>query len=347
MALLGSRKDLYVVEFCEIFAEAEKQINAFVPDVVILDLKQDGGFRPEYTGNETMGFIWNSRFCPVIIYSAFPEALASGDWGNHPFVKIVKKGKDSEKAVETELKNLNNHIEALNVTQKHIQNSLNMQVKEVAPQVFAQETDPEKQKDGVLRSARRRLAASMDTPEGNLASWEGYIYPPFPEQIYLGDLLQLKGTPNDNPSNFRLVLTASCDLVTGHSKVKKVLVAECVTVKVGVDKILAKLQLCGTDRGWLLEKLNKLVLSQGYYMEYVPMPKLTNKIPLMWVDLKKLNLIPIENIGPEKDYIRIASLDNPFRNFISWAYLQSACRPGLPDRDFISWRDEIKSEDAR
>lgn len=30
-----------------------------------------------------------------------------------------------------------------------------------------------------------------------------------------------------------------------------------------------------------------------------------------------------------------------FRELVVWAYLQTSRRPGLPDRDFASWGDEI------
>ena len=61
----------------------------------------------------------------------------------------------------------------------------------------------------------------------------------------------------------------------------------------------------------------------------------------MVADLRDLELISTQDIGSHKPFRRVASLDSPFRELIAWAYLQTACRPGLPDRDFDSWRDEI------
>jgi hypothetical protein len=59
-----------------------------------------------------------------------------------------------------------------------------------------------------------------------------------------------------------------------------------------------------------------------------------------------LDLIPIEQIDDEetlngKEYVRIASVDSPFRELVSWAYMSDASRPGVPDCDFDKWRDEI------
>ena len=62
----------------------------------------------------------------------------------------------------------------------------------------------------------------------------------------------------------------------------------------------------------------------------------------MAADLRELELISLSDIGlKDKPFIRIASLDSPFRELVSWAYVQVSGRPGLPDRDFGSWRDEI------
>ena len=62
----------------------------------------------------------------------------------------------------------------------------------------------------------------------------------------------------------------------------------------------------------------------------------------MMADLRDLEIIPIGDIGVDnKPFLRVASIDSPFREMVAWAYLHTACRPGLPDRDFKAWRDEI------
>lgn len=58
----------------------------------------------------------------------------------------------------------------------------------------------------------------------------------------------------------------------------------------------------------------------------------------MAANLRKLELIAVDEIV---DYERIASLDSPFREMVSWAYMQIAGRPGLPERDFDAWYKEI------
>ena len=90
------------------------------------------------------------------------------------------------------------------------------------------------------------------------------------------------------------------------------------------------------------DRLKKSVLSQGYYKGIILLPCLEGRIPLMGADLRSLEFVSLDDIGISgKVFLRIASIDSPFRELVSWAYLQIACRPGLPDRDFNEWCDEI------
>ena len=34
----------------------------------------------------------------------------------------------------------------------------------------------------------------------------------------------------------------------------------------------------------------------------------------------------------------------PIREAVIWAYMQNNCRPGLPDRDFVLWTQQIWDE---
>ena len=62
----------------------------------------------------------------------------------------------------------------------------------------------------------------------------------------------------------------------------------------------------------------------------------------MTADFLRLELIDLDRIGTgDKEYLRIASVDNPFRELVAWAYVLNAARPGMPERDFESWAEEI------
>ena len=99
------------------------------------------------------------------------------------------------------------------------------------------------------------------------------------------------------------------------------------------------------------------MLNRGYNENKVALPEFPNTIPHMTANLKKLALTPLDAIAlspeqialshrqggqkPQYQYVRVASIVSPFREQIVWAYLQNACRPGVPDRDAKSWAGEI------
>lgn len=139
------------------------------------------------------------------------------------------------------------------------------------------------------------------------------------------------------------MLTPSCDLVTTKDrkpKVENVLVAKCITVKQALEQAnFGKL-----SQKDLAEKIRSEILSQGYLRSILPLPQLAHIIPEMFADLRSLELLPLDkSTGTIIGYKRVASLDSPFRELVSWAYLQISARPGLPDRDISRWATEMAS----
>ena len=329
--------------FCEVseFATAEEKIASFLPDIVILDLLlggtslEDG--KPE--GLKTRNFIWDQHFCPIVVFSALPE-IYNDENEPHPFVKTVQKESGSEQKVLEALNELQPQIDALKEAERHIRHSFSCAMRDVAPYAFEVLNDSEQRNDIIKRSGRRRLAAQMDeisTDGTKLAGLEQYLYPPICKDIRLGDILKQEGGKNEDPAAFRVVLTPSCDLVSSggrSSKVRDVLVARCHSIHDGLQ--LTSWGTIGISR--LRERLPG-TLAQGYFETIVPFPGLKNLIPPMVANLRDLELISIEKINTT--FPRIASLDSPFRELIAWAYLQTAGRPGLPDRDIDAWRNEI------
>ena len=186
------------------------------------------------------------------------------------------------------------------------------------------------------------MAALMDEPlleEGSLSAWEQYLCPPVSKDLQLGDILRISEGQSDDPAAFRLVLTPSCDLVSSSGrkpKVKEVLVAKCCSMREGLGRI--------GMQGEFEDALSRhSILSQGYSGAIVPLPSLQGRIPTMAADLRNLELIPMNDIVAANGarYCIVASIDSPFRELVSWAYLQISCRPGLPDRDLPGWRQEV------
>lgn len=332
------------------FEDANDKIASFRPDIVILDLL-DGGASPEAEeprGLKTRNFIWKKHFCPIVIYSARPD-IYDDENKPHPFEKKIKKGRGSPQEVLDAICELRPHVDALKEAESDIRYSFSCAMRDVAPYAFEAFSNSDKRMETIKRSGRRRLAALMDElslspDETTLASWEQYLCPPVCENIQLGDILRSADKTDKNgepvPALFRVVLTPSCDLVaSGNRKprVTNVLVAKCCSVSDGLDRTELK-----DMRGKKLSGRLLRILTRGYSEAVIPFPELKDRIPTMAANLRDLELIPINEISDSGGrFCRVASVDSPFRELIAWAYMQIAGRPGLPDRDFASWANEI------
>lgn len=334
------------------FGEASEEVDSLEPDAVILDISVPETLPGEdEPGIEIIDKIWNSKFCPLIIYTAVPEKIKNtSELSHHPFVEILTKGPSSEEKVVDDLYNFISHIKALNEAEKSFRNTYHKSMRHLAPYVFNVPNINEQERvELLLRSGKRRFAALCDEDinnEAGLESWEQYIFPPLNNDLLLGDIIQRKNAEFSAIDSFRVVLTPSCDLTTSKNrdaKVESVLVSKCCSMLKGLKEVSLK--------DISTKKLISKVLNAGYYEIIVPFPELANTIPLMAANLRELELISIDKIhkggdddsdSAECEYKRIASLDSPFRELISWAYQQIACRPGLPDRNVEAWASKIE-----
>jgi len=326
------------------FEEAEAKIAELQPRIVVLDLMKDGTTaEPENAGLGTREFIWDRHFCPIIIYSAWPE-IHDDTCPTHPFVKSVKKGaRSSDKVLET-ISAFAQHVAALNETEVYVRRALSEVMRNTAPHVFDSHADDTSRIEVIKRSGRRRLAAMMDnldSPESKLAPWEQYIFPPVTSSAMLGDVLWDREGSKTDPTSYRIILTPSCDLATTPTRTPKVgfvLVAKCFGIRTGLDFT----SMNGMKPAKLQDRLSGSMLTHGFFETIIPLPELKGAIPPMMASLRHLDLISLSEIGSTgKPFERIASIDSPFREAITWAYLQSSGRPGLPDRDNAAWTNEI------
>lgn len=324
-----------------VFDDAEERLLKTQPDVVVLDLYQ--GAPPENPeGLKIRDFIWENCFCPVVVYSAAPDPEILQN--EHPLIKIVKKGSTSPEKVLRAVEGLKPVVDTLRQAKRKAKEEVDkvfrLVLRDVGEQAFKTFTDSEGLSDFIMRSGRRQLAAMMDTPSsGKLAGWEQYLCPPVPGDVLLADVLRVANADSDDPESFRLVLTPSCDMVRAGGrkpKVNKVLVARCCSMPDAQKRV-------GLGDYKKTDKIIAEMLSQGYVQAIIPLPKLEGFIPAMAANLRSLDLIDIHEIGTggESKYRRVASCDSPFRELVSWAYMQSAARPGLPERDLNTWAEEI------
>ena len=339
------------------FNEAESSIQQIKPDAVVLDLLLNINDAEAATpGVDTRDFIWDEHFCPIIIHSAEP-GLHEESSEEHPFVRSIKKGRSSAEAVIEALIEFSPHMEALRKAKQEIDIQVDkafaQAMRDVAPQVFAgpDSDDPEKRAKAINRAGRRRLSAVLEglSAEDVRSAWEMYLCPPASEQILLGDVLrkadakvQNGGTSENAEGNYFVVVSPSCDLArTGKrdAKVSNVLVANCKSTKDAIGKTELG-DLPGKEKD-AKKKLTTHLLNAGHSQGIVPLPSFRDVVPTMAADLRDLSLISIEEIGTEATYRRVASINSPYRELVSWAYQQVACRPGLPVRDVEAWSSEV------
>jgi DNA-binding NarL/FixJ family response regulator len=328
------------------FSGFQNAIERLAPNIIVLDLAQGNPADQNTPGLNSFDEIWRKKFCPLVIYTAVPDLLTDDSRLSHPFVKLAKKGSGSEEIVIDRIREFGPHLSALDEAGVEIGRALNQALKEVARRIFESTKDEGQRKDMLVRSARRRVAAAMDeelsTGGPNLRSWEHYLCPPANSgHLLTGDIIRKRaGDPRD-PSQYAVVLTPSCDLVANEGrkpKVDKALVAVCTEAK----RLLVDLAIdINSKRQKIRERLLPM-LRQGHGSTCLPLPQLPGEFPTMAADFQKLELINLNEIGNENEaYVRIASVDNPFRELVAWAYIMNAARPGLPDRDFESWVEEI------
>ncbi len=331
------------------FPKALEIIRTDPPDVIVLDIWVKGTAQePVSAGVDILNSIWKEHYCPIVVFSANPEL--PDEYANHPFVQCVTKGKVSTEELGAAIEALKPQIAALQAADQDIQSAFAFSLRVVAPiafSIFPDSEDSEERMDMIVRTGRRRLAALMDdvSRDGQtLASWEMYLCPPVSNDLQLGDILHIKGAPTDDAQSYYIVLTPSCDLVASggrEAKVESVLLSHCCPVRQGL-KLVNRHQMKLRE---LKSFLPREILSQGYFKSLIPLPGLEGRLPPMFANLKDLHLISLKRILREgSKFSIVASIDSPFRELVAWAYMQVACRPGLPGRDLGPWTGEILRE---
>lgn len=320
------------------FDQAVARMESERPDAVVLDLLE-GPVVADPPGQRTWQSIWNGRFCPVIIYTAFEGTLTPPVPDDHPFVKVVVKRGGSQAQVIQHLQAFRPLVASIESLHREVDLVLQRVLRDTAGAAVI----PGTVAAHLIHAARRRVAAFMDektAAEGRpLFSWEQYLIPAFGDDPLTGDLLRRRGSVWDDPDAYRLILSPSCDLVGGRNEAS-LLVAKCSSP----NAMKTKLQLpANADKA--AEKVRTQVLTQGHWNGFLPLPGFPNHLPLLVAALKDLDVIPYVAIRPvdgnPPEYERVASIDSPFREQIAWAFLSTVSRPGMPNRDMMPWARDI------
>lgn len=325
-------------------------------EAVVLDLFEGD---PEGEGNKhgqkIWEEIWERKFVPVIIYTGGECDLDPPVPVDNPFVKCIRKQEeDSDKKVVEHLQAISPYMFALREVEEELNKVIRSVLAKTSPHIWqSSEADERTRSELLVRSARRRLAATMDmktaSTNESMLSWEQYIHPPLEDCLLTGDILRARDAPATEAASYRLVLTPSCDMQMnkgGVCKVKQILVAKCDDIGKYTSSVVDNYKVKARA---LTEKLPRY-LSEPHQGGFIPLPEYKRVIPCMAADLRALELIPVGDIDAIDDtgrpFKRIVSVDSPFREQMTWAYLQIVGRPGMPERDLARWAQDIIGAEA-
>jgi CTP synthase len=167
--------------------------------------------------------------------------------------------------------------------------------------------------------------------ERGLLGWEQYLLPPVGNGLIMGDVIRLSSGSRDDPSCYYVILSPSCDIQPGREKVSTVVAARCSDSNEYVTK---GIQAKNTDQ---VRRRLPSSLNDAHANGFAILPALPGGFPCLSVNMRNLTMIALNDIAQEGDqtkgYVRVVSIDSPFREQLAWAYLEIACRPGLPNRD--------------
>ncbi len=327
------------------WGNAQAALRRIRPDVVVLDWFDGPGGAGEPTGDQIWSIIWKEWFCPVVVYSAGVVEITDEPPIGHPFIRQVSKGANSEQAVVQHIQEYSPHVQAIRSVQDELSGVTHAVLRDVAKHIFDTEQNDQQRRDMLVRVARRRVAARMDDAllggGGDLRPWEQYIHPPLISHLVVGDILRVAASDPADPTAYRLVLTPTCDLVL-YGQPPKCKVETVLAVKACDPKAFATkgLNLGPTPTEKKLKEKLQSAFNDPHQSGIALLPEYPGVVPLLAIDFRDLEVIPISDIAPNQEagkrLIRVASIDSPFREFVSWAFLQISCRPGVPPRNMDS-----------
>ena len=324
------------------FDKSYKQIMQWNPDVVILDLCEAGAD----AGTPVLDSIWMNGYRPIVIFSGNIDSVTLKEEYNANEL-IQKYSKGDEQPVNDFLDEYKEFFCVLSEYRDDLGKSLIQAFDGVKS--IKENREPDLNNDIVKYLLAKRTVNYFDLERKDitLPPWGMYLYPPIlNNSLSTCDILRKVNSETDlseigSPDEYLLVLTPSCDLYNEgerEAKVQEILCAKCFEKKVFAD---------GTTNAGKIKK----ILHAGINKQWVPLPAYKNVCPALTVDMKKLEIISLDKVKMNKNdikddntyYLRLCSIDSPFREQIIWNYMQTSCRPGVPDRNMDNWAEDIKN----
>lgn len=331
-----------IIDFCDElgyshehppFDKAFSYIDNYDPDILVLDLKNN--VEEGFEGCEILDKAWEHNFRPTCVFSGqIVQSTVEQEKYSSPLVRFVDKGDDNP--VKEFISKIAPYVECIRKVRSETHIAMRKSFDFFNMAINDSITD-----SGVIASlCGNRIKSYFDNENSNvdMPVWSQYIYPILSDKFSTGDIIMLNNSSSDTKTQnrFFVILSQSCDIA--HNKVPDILVAKCYEI----DCLLRKRYIPETEYEMRSADELRAILNAGFYNEFFPLPSIDNILPDITINLKMLKLIPVNKIY--SDYTKIASLSSPYKERLIWAYMQTACRPGVPDLDVECWIDALLSE---
>ncbi len=331
--------------FEESFDKAVELLVRETIDILVLDIRDESGRPPsDEAGIAIFDNIRKRRFIPIIFYTALPDV--SIGISNAPFVQTVSKIAvdpiaDLRQAIENVIRSGLPRL--LQSVSGHLADVQRMFMADFVEHHWSDLVD---RPEDMAYLLSRRLAVSFEEGAESLAQELGqasgatlgdtihptryYVQPPN-SNYKMGDLLAMPESMEEDTDARRLyvVLTPSCDLVlrSGRTKAAKVVLVQCISL----DSFKEYEDWKSAPSTNNTERLRKLLTSRpkGQEDRYFYLPAAWN-VPNSVADLQSVMSIPCEEL---EDYRKIASLDSPFAEALSYQFNRYIGRVGMPNLD--------------
>lgn len=311
------------------FVDGSSKIEEYNPDIIIVDLKNA---QDNFEGCNILEKIWEHRFRPTCVFSGqINESTIEKEQYSSPLIEFITKG--DEKPVIDFIEKVAPYVQCVREVQEETYKAMRRSFDFFSLAM----------KDGITDSSKlaalcgNRIKAYFDNENASkdMPVWSQYVYPIMDEHISTGDIIMVKGSTEQTKiqNRFFIVLSQSCDIA--HSKIKEILVAQCYDIKT----LLRKRFIAEDQYEMRTPDELKIIFNAGFINEFFPLPEIEGVIPNIAVNLKALKLIPKANLS--NGYVKIASLSSPYKERLVWAYMQNACRPGVPDLAVEEWVDSL------
>ena len=309
------------------FDEGLRYIEEYDPDIIVLDLqdKVDDSF----PGSSILDIIWNKSFRPVCIFSGqIVNASVDGEKYPSPLIRFITKG--DEGPVKEYLSQMAPYTPIIRDLQEKMYEAFRRSF-DVLNYVFLDKI-LDKNIIAFLCNCRMKESFSLELQDSTLPAWGQYIYPSLSEHMLTGDVICLDDDFNNKAPQDRtyyVIISQSCDIIT--KKTSRILAVKCKD-----SQMLSALNLPSKTKE-ARERLTKY-LNAGYEKNLFFLPSFGEILPELVADMKDIFTIEFYDV---KKYKKIISLSSPYCERLVWAYMQNACRPGVPSLDVQRWAEKL------